>query len=600
MVSIRKAKQGFQLRKRQKGVDRETLGLLAGGLCCGVFLVVVYNSIFATNPNDPSSPEMLLRRNAKPHPVLTTSDINNNKQQHYMSDGFNAMALDILETLDCESLFQETLKQLQDTNSNTNDDFNGGGGGGGGGGGAMMDDNALNQGFIGENVQRRRLEQQHGDDGGFDNPGAADAAAAAAAAEVDGKDDDPNDDGEKWGANANAGGGGAGDDAMPLRDDVDFNGGAWAEITAKHLFCLAASQQPPQEIVKEVVCDASGQKRQTLLDLWSAARAQISSSQDIHKILELTKERKYETLLGTNYNLWAPDGDEGLTYMLATLNSDQNVDNGGIHGLQQNLGPGKLFVDVGSCLGTTVLAIQQQYPGTKIVSLEPASPNWLLQELNLRCNLDSNQLHNIKIVLAGVGPNNQDEDNLMAKLMWRPTATTSTRAWTPSEEHRNDDMELVVRLRRLHSILAEADAYDQSIDVLNVDCEGCEYNLIPALTQDEFEDIPTVMGGVHWGYIPTNKLPSSARAKTTHERLCQHENIARTTKECCAYPDLKVRSSNPGEVLVQDRAGFPPKDSTVADVVAEGLCDDFDSWAAQHYLFDVKDDWGWFELSSQA
>ena len=53
-----------------------------------------------------------------------------------------------------------------------------------------------------------------------------------------------------------------------------------------------------------------------------------------------------------------------------------------------------------------------------------------------------------------------------------------------------------------------------------------------------------------------------------------------------------IRDEHPG--------GYPPKDSTVQDVIDEGLCDDFDQWAADHYLFDVKDDWGWSQLTSQA
>lgn len=276
-----------------------------------------------------------------------------------------------------------------------------------------------------------------------------------------------------------------------------------------------------------------------------------------------------------------------------------------MHGLDESLGPGKVFVDVGSCLGLTCLAVNSKYPGTKIVSFEPASPSWFLQELNLRCNLAKDEFKNFHVVLAGVGSNTEEEDNTMAKLMWRPTSTTSTRTWTPKEEHRPDAIELLVRLRRLSSILAEANVAGTPINVLNIDCEGCEYNLIPALTEEQFDDIPAVLGGVHWGYIPANKLPSSERAKQTHERMCQHENIAKTTKECCAFPHLHVKSSVPGEVLVkapedERKMHGVPTTSTVTDVIAEGLCDDFDKWAEEKFLYDIKDDFGWFELTSEA
>ena len=106
------------------------------------------------------------------------------------------------------------------------------------------------------------------------------------------------------------------------------------------------------------------------------------------------------------------------------------------------------------------------------------------------------------------------------------------------------------------------------------------------------------------GYIPSTKKPSSKRAETTHKRLCQHETIARTAKECCAFPELPVKSSVPGEVLQKDEPEngmVHPADSaaTVADVAGE-LCDNFDQWARDNYLFAVEEDWGWVELTSEA
>jgi FkbM family methyltransferase len=594
MVSIRNAKQGFQLRKRGGGAnngggfsqsEKEKMGLVAAGLCIGVLLVVFYQSMGIVGQ---AIPDHL--RKSKPHPQLLDQQQGGSKP---MGDRFDAVALDILETLDCAQLFADAAALNKS----------------GGDGGARMTDD-----FNGE--RRRRLDEaQHGDDGGFDGGvnnqnnqnGGGDASG-------EGGDDTPEEE-EKWGreANNNNNNNWSGEeeegeeDGQPKWGDDGYNGGAgdfdgasyMGTITAKHLFCLAASaESPPSDMQQQIRCDASDTKRKTLLELWSAARAQMQPDA-LLKVLQLAREQQGQTLLGKSYHLWAPDNDDGLSYMLSSLNSENNADNGGIHGLQESLGYGKLFVDVGSCLGLTSLAIAQEYPGTKIVSIEPAAPNWLLQEMNLRCNLEHDDFSKIKIVLAGVGPNTVEEDNLMAKLMWRPTATTSTRAWTPSEEQNENDMELLVRLRRLKSVLAEADVYGVNIDVLNVDCEGCEYNLIPALSDAEFDAIPTVMGGVHWGYIPTPKLPSSERAKVTHERLCQHENIAKTAKECCDVPNVKVKSSVPGEILVQDKKGFPPPETTVKDVIQEGLCDDFEEWATAHYLHDVKDDWGWMELTSQ-
>ncbi|KAL3936403.1 MAG: hypothetical protein SGARI_002570 [Bacillariaceae sp.] len=611
MVSIRKAKQGFQVRRHRRSSsqsDKEKVALVAAGLCVGFLLVVLYNTAFAeSNSSRGIIPEAL--RKTKQHPKLmeeTTTDaadtdaaeqhtaVRRKKQSRPMPDAFNAIALDIIETLDCTKLLEEAAKQLKNS--------------GGEGEGAVMDDFG---GAAEEDIDRRRrrlqdISAQHGDDGGFgdENQQAGEADAGAAGNNNNNIGDDIPE--EKWGEDpggANGGNFGGGTDDNPKWDDFggggDYGGG-WADLTAKHLFCLAASESPPEDIVKEIKCDATHSKRKTLLELWSAARPQMQDTNLFLKVLDLAREQS-EQLLGNDYNIWAPSMDEGKTYMIATLNSDKDVDNGGLHGLDESLGPGKMFVDIGSCLGLTCLAVSRKYPGTKIVSVEPASPNWLLQQLNLRCNLDHDEFKKVKVVLAGVGPNTEDEDSLMAKFMWRPMSTTSARAWTPAEEHKDDDIELVVRLRRLKSVMAEADAYGQAIDVLNLDCQGCEYNLIPALTEEEFEAIPSVMAKIHWGYIPLKKLPSSARAKTTHHRLCAHENVAKTTKECCDFPDLTVRSSVPGEVLMRDQdKGFPPKESTVSDIIQEGLCDDFATWAEEKYLHGIDEDFGWMELSSQA
>ena len=311
-------------------------------------------------------------------------------------------------------------------------------------------------------------------------------------------------------------------------------------------------------------------------------------------MLDIATESE-RAIIDTNLHLWAPGLDTGLEYMVAHVNDkEKTVDHGGLYGIQ-NLGPGHVFVDVGSCLGTTSLAISLLYPGTRIVSIEAAGPNWLMQEMNWRCNADELPTPPHAVLLGGVGP--AHEATVFAEMLWRGSQVTATRSWTPTSERQETDRDIPVQLEPWHALLVQAEIANQRVDVLNVDCAACEYNLIPAMTDKEFNSINTVMGGLHWGYIPRSKLPSSKRAKETHQRLCQHENFARTAKECCQFPDLPVISSFPGEAIVQDNNKY--KSGTVIDVAGE-LCDDFHAWAIEKHVFDIDNDFGWFQITSTA
>jgi FkbM family methyltransferase len=665
MVSIRKAKQGFQVRKRggvggpggvmaavvggATGVggggggklsqtDKEKLGVqIMMGLCLTVLLLVVFFLLPPLSGSHLDYSENGLAPGGsgangfngfrKPHPNLVIPDdeedkdppnkkhdttladvaaaaLNRNNvngqrppRNKSKNDKFNAIALDIINTLDCDNIMAKAAKQMP------------------GSGHRRGNSGDANDKEFPQQHERRLMDQhQHGDDGGFGKDNIEEAAKEMTETDDQATEEDSQE--EKWGRAAvgNAPKR-AWDDYRPADADAATSsdseeGGMYEDdeykeyvpkLTAEHLFCLAAMESPPPAIVNAFKCEASTHRRRTLLDLWSAARSQILDNELLKKILHLAQERSSQYLLQRIYNLWSPPGDTGFSYATSTLNKDQKE---ALTMLKSSLGENKLFVDVGSGMGLTTLAVSQLYPLTKIVSIEPASPNWLMQQLNLRCNLEKKELSKIKVVLAGLGPNTDEEDDMMAKLMWRASSTTSTRSWTPANEFGADDIELVVRLRKLKSILAEADIYVSSpnmMDVLNLDCQGCEYNFIPSLTDEEFDAIPNVMGNVHWGYIPVSKLPSSHRGRQTHERLCQHENIAKTTKECCSFLDTPVKSNVPGEVLYRDKGGNKPAEAvSVSDVIREDLCLDYEKWSKDHYVDNVPDDFGWFELSSKA
>jgi FkbM family methyltransferase len=392
-----------------------------------------------------------------------------------------------------------------------------------------------------------------------------------------------------------------------MMDDTEGYDFEYQLPTAVHLFCLAAYSPIDEQNdkaawywKKEINCDATNTRQRTLLELWSTARAEFPDTNVLRQVLQTTIEQ--ERLLLQDHpmvHVWAPYNDDGIEFVFSILsNANKNADEGGIYGLTDNLGPNKLFVDVGSCLGFTSMAMSLLYPGTRILSIEAAPPNWLVQQINWKCWDPPQQP---TVLLAGVGPVSGGPQ--FSPVRWRHNATTSVRGWSPKSQAHDDDVELNIKLTPWHSLLTEAGIESsRDISVLNVDCEGCEYNFIPALTQEEFDSIPTVMGEVHWGYIPESKKPSSKRGRETHQRLCVHENFARTAKECCAFPDLPVKSSVPGKVLIVEEEqvrGLPYKSGTVKDIAGE-LCDDFETWKVEKHLDSIASDWGWFQFTSIA
>ena len=532
---------------RAKLLEQNKLVLVLLALSTVVLVVVV--AVWSASSSWSTTDHL---RSSANHPNLHLADKN--------SEQYNALALDILQTLDCHKLLNKT--------KNT----------------ASQMINEEEEAAAAVQRRRRRLDD-------FKDPGEGD------------NNPDPDEEPDKEGQ--------WGDDAVNFQEEEELT------PTAKHLFCLAAFASDDRKETaywKDTIkCDATQAAQQSLLDLWSTARGEMAPEL-LLQVLDMSFETT-QTIAKKSLNLWAPRDDTGLQFMLDHVNdAEKTVDQGGLYGLEQNLGRGKVFVDVGSCLGTTSMAMALLYPGTQIVSVEVAAPNWLLQEVNFRCNAQAfDQMP--RIMLTGVGP--AHATTTFAKYTWKPDQVTTARAWTKASEiDMSKDVELSVRLRPWHSILAEAellhntaDKSDYHIDVLNVDCGACEYNLIPSMTDSEFDSITTVMGGVHWGYIPRSKLPSSVRGKETHERLCKHENFARTAKECCEFPSLEVISSFPGHVLVEEDAAAQGgagsnhaigKAGTVA-AVAGHLCDDYQStWVHEKHVHEIESDWGWFQITASA
>ena len=213
---------------------------------------------------------------------------------------------------------------------------------------------------------------QDGDGGGGYNPNLDDFAEGG-------------NSGEDWGDN---GENGYQDNWSNNNYSSGMDYGVRPKVNGRHLLCLAAGAENLHEGATKpdaFKCDALGTKRELLLDLWESASGQQIPEDVIVQSLDHAYEHT-QKLLDNEVHLWSPWDDEGLKYTLNEINVGKEWNQGGLRGLESALGPHKLFVDVGSNLGLTAMAISLTYPGTAVIAIEPAAPSWIMQELNLRCN----------------------------------------------------------------------------------------------------------------------------------------------------------------------------------------------------------------------
>lgn len=318
--------------------------------------------------------------------------------------------------------------------------------------------------------------------------------------------------------------------------------------TARALFCL---------IAKSRGTTTHGDDQEAFLEIYRLARRTISEPATLRHLLQQAVPIRTSLLADDKFpvELWAPDRDQGL---LQALNGLRNITG-------WPLGPGTFMVDVGSHLGLLELLVQFQFPGTSILSLEPAPGNWLYQLLNLAHNLDREALRRTTVLNVAVTEN----DNATIPLFWQHYATGSCTSWLDERAAALSTC-FTTQARNLDVLLTEQSNVPAAIDVLMLDCQGCEYNVMPTLSTP----FRFAAGGLHWSYLADLQKPSSARAQKTHEMLCKFRDFRRNARECCAFASIPAPA--------------------VDDPSNNRLCDDFEDWARQNKLHDIPNDTpGW-------
>ena len=330
-----------------------------------------------------------------------------------------------------------------------------------------------------------------------------------------------------------------------------------------------------------------------MLRIWKEARANLSTEQIVQTLatarereIQLTSSSLLESSSSsssqfshTTLDIWVPPADDNAATTAALQKLDQQGAGYGITHHRQGLlplGVDSLFVDVGAQWGLTTLSVLLHYRGTKVICLEASGPTWLLLHLNLLWNVPRAIYdRNVLVLPGGLGAT---DGQAMPLKSWKPAAAAAAAAATvvPVPTGGQDDqkqqeqqqeqqqqqqaaqeqlvhlwsLQTIRKLAAHHLFLTQLKV--RVIDVLKLDCEGCEYTIIPNLRQEEKQSIRSIVLGseLHSHSIPKSYIhaPSLQAQMETHEFLCQYQAFA-TFFECCNHTHVLVIDDEQGRTM---------------------------------------------------
>ncbi len=213
--------------------------------------------------------------------------------------------------------------------------------------------------------------------------------------------------------------------------------------------------------------------------------------------------------------LWSTHDDEGALLVL-----EEGA--GNTYDLTGDSSEG-LAVDIGSNLGAVTIGIARHYPFWTVLSAEAMPITFLYLIANLWLNEPAAMAaRRIVPAFAALGRNGG-----AAHLQLREGSLTSSRGWNPASEWTRTTANLTVPTVSLSSLLRAVKLNPTEISLLKLDCEGCEYDFVPALTPDQISAISRVVGETHYHEMLRSgrPIPPRSAADLTHDRLCRHWHL---------------------------------------------------------------------------
>jgi FkbM family methyltransferase len=147
---------------------------------------------------------------------------------------------------------------------------------------------------------------------------------------------------------------------------------------------------------------------------------------------------------------------------------------------------------------------------------------WMYQQINLWMNLPAEYMMSGRLVSALAAIGGRDGERLT--MQFRDDSLTSTRNWNPDIERSRTLCNVSVELVTLSALLRRTHLDKKIISWFKLDCEGCEYDLVPLMSDAAWDGIKSMSGELHFDDIAhwnPKFLPPKDKVAITHRRVCK-------------------------------------------------------------------------------
>lgn len=168
--------------------------------------------------------------------------------------------------------------------------------------------------------------------------------------------------------------------------------------------------------------------------------------------------------------------------------------------------------------------------------MEAVPLTWVYQMVNIYSLLPPVYVASGRIVseLAALGADTSSTgEGGTLRLQYRPRTSTSSRDWNPDAKAGWTMCNITVQVVSLRTLLKRRLLSDQWITWLKMDCEGCEYQVVPDMTLAELHRIRSASGEFHVSHIAQwnpKMLPDFAKVERTVGAICP--KFSRPMSDC--------------------------------------------------------------------